>query len=124
MRVSEVLSITQGQIFTTKSTREPSQADLDREIRVGGSADLMSDVLYFDMSQGLLVTGLINPQTVRTAEMADIVAVLIVRAKTPPPETINTAWEANIPIMGTEMTMFEACGRLYAAGLLPAQPSS
>lgn len=121
MRVADILKLTDAQFFTSDATRQPTQADLNREIKTGGSADLMSDVLYFNLSQGLLITGLINPQSVRTAEMADIAAILIVRGKTPLPETVKVAWEVNIPIMGTHMTMFEACGRLYQAGLKPAQ---
>jgi hypothetical protein len=65
----------------------------------------------------LLITGLTNPQIIRTAEMADLAAVLLVRGKTPLPETVNLACYAGVPILGTEYTMFEACGRLYARGL-------
>jgi hypothetical protein len=117
MRLSEVSNITNAQFFFPDSTTTPSQSDLQLELQVGGSADLMSDVLCFNLSRGLLVTGLINPQSVRTAEMADVAAILIVRDKIPPPETIKIAWEVGIPIFGTKMTMFEACGRLYGAGL-------
>ena len=94
---------------------------LDHDVREVCGADLMSDVLCFNLSRGLLLTGLINPQSVRTAEMADVAALLIVRGKTPPPETVRIAWEVGLPIIGTEMTMFEACGRLYGAGLPAAE---
>lgn len=117
MRLSEVVALTGAQFFLPGSGKTISPAILNREVHIGGSADLMSDVLCFNLSQGLLVTGLINPQSVRTAEMADVAALLIVRGKVPPPETINIAWQVGIPILGTQMTMFEACGRLYAAGL-------
>ncbi len=80
----------------------------------------MSDVLCYEIAQGLLITGLVNPQIVRTAEMADAMAILIVRGKTPLPETLDLAQQIGIPIIGTDMTMFEACGRLYAAGLAAA----
>ncbi len=120
MRLSEVLAITDAQFFLPNPGKTVKQAMLDLEVEIGGSADLMSDVLCYNLSHGLLVTGLINPQSVRTAEMADVAALLIVRGKVPPPETIKIAWEVGIPIMGTQMTMFEACGRLYVAGLPPA----
>jgi len=120
MHISDILTITQARFFLPDSIEEPKPLDLDRTVQYGGSADLMSDVLYYNMSQGLIVTGLINPQTVRTAEMADAAAILIVRGKIPPPMTIQVAWEVSIPLMGTDITMFEACGRLYAAGLPPA----
>ncbi|MEW5956809.1 MAG: hypothetical protein AB1801_03725 [Chloroflexota bacterium] len=120
MHISDVVNITQARFFLPESINEPRPSDLNRVMQFGGSADLMSDLLYYNMSQSLIVTGLINPQTVRTAEMADAAAILIVRGKIPPPITIRVAWEVRIPLLGTQMTMFEACGRLYAAGLPPA----
>jgi hypothetical protein len=121
MRLSEVIDITQARFFLPNSVETPPPSILRLELQVGGSADLMSDVLCFNVSRGLLVTGLINPQSVRTAEMADVAILLIVRGKTPPPETVRIAWEVGIPVAGTEMTMFEACGRLYGAGLPAAE---
>jgi len=67
-----------------------------REVRVAFGADLMSDVLRYDVSQGLLITGLINPQIVRTAEMADATAILMVRGKIPQPETCKLAEQVGI----------------------------
>ena len=117
MRLSEVIDLTEAHFFLPNPTQTPDPSILVVELQVGGSADLMSDVLCFNVSRGLLLTGLINPQSVRTAEMADVAALLIVRGKIPPPETIRIAWEVGIPLAGTEMTMFEACGRLFGAGL-------
>ena len=111
MRLREVLAITHAQIFCSPDL------DLEREIQCAFASDLMSDVLRYDLSQGLLITGLANPQVVRTAEMADAAAILLARGKLPQPETIELAEEADIPLLGTEMIMFEACGRLFAAGL-------
>ena len=121
MRLSEVIDLTNAHFFLPNPAESPNRSFLEIELLVGGSADLMSDVLYFNMSRGLLLTGLINPQSVRTAEMADVAALLIVRGKTPPSETVKIAWEVGIPIIGTKMTMFEACGRLYGAGLPAAE---
>jgi len=81
----------------------------------------MSDVLRYDVAQGLLITGLTNPQIIRTAEMADMAAILVVRGKVPPAETVNLANQVGIPIVGTNLTMLEACGRLFAAGLPPCK---
>jgi predicted transcriptional regulator len=110
MRLREVLAITAAR------TLAPG-ADLDRDLICAFASDLMSDVLRFDLSQGLLVTGLANPQVVRTAEIGDAAAILMVRGKTPHPETLYLAEQVGIPILGTDMIMFEACGRLYEAGL-------
>jgi len=91
--------------------------DLDRQVRAAFASDLMSDVLRYDLTQGLLITGLANPQIVRTAEMADVAAILLVRGKVPPAETLELAEQVGIPIIGSQLIMFEACGRLYRAGL-------
>jgi len=96
--------------------------DLEAEVRAGLSADLMSDVLRLGRERMLLITGLVNPQVVRTAEMLGITAVLFVRAKRPPPETIALAEEAGIALLATRYTMYEASGLLYQAGLVGIGP--
>ncbi len=106
-------------VETTAARSLSSDPDLGCEIACAFASDLMSDVLRFDLTQGLLVTGLANPQVVRTAEIADAAAILMVRGKDPHPETLYLAGQVGIPIYGTELTMFEACGRLYAAGMRP-----
>ncbi len=90
---------------------------LDEEVPMGGAADLMSDVLAFGSEGMVLMTGLTNPQVIRTAEMAGINVVIFVRDKTPPPETIELAEDSEITVLVTGYTMYEACGRLYKAGL-------
>ena len=96
--------------------------DLEIEVYYGGGADLMSDVLRFGRDDMLLVTGLTNPQVIRTAEMVGIPALLFVRAKLPPPETIALAKEARIALFATRFTLYETCGLLYEAGLLGIGP--
>ncbi len=115
MRLHEILTITEAQVY-----KIPDQSLLDHEVRVAFGADLMSDVLRYNVAQGLLITGLINPQIVRTAEMADATAILIVRGKKPLPETSELAEQVGVPILGTHLTMFETCARLYLAGLQAA----
>jgi hypothetical protein len=65
----------------------------------------------------LLLTGLTHPQVVRSAEMVDAAAIVFVRGKSPLPETIALAREKGLPVILTRYTLFESCGRLYAAGL-------
>jgi hypothetical protein len=79
--------------------------------------DLMSDVLAFIKEEALLLTGLTNLQVVRTAEMANIKALVFVRGKKPDRETIALARAQNIPLLVTHLPMYEACGRLYRHGL-------
>jgi hypothetical protein len=98
--------------------------DLNIDVRHVKASDLMSDVLAFAESGALLVTGLTNNHVIRTCEIAGICAAVFVRNKIPTSETIQLAQEKNIPIFLTNMTMFEACGILYANGLrgIPAKP--
>ena len=91
--------------------------DLQMEIKMGCGCDLMSDVLAFIKSNSLLLTGLTNPQVIRTAEMADIKVVCFIRGKKPGKETVELAKSKNIPLLLTDLPMFEACGRLYKEGL-------
>ena len=88
------------------------------EIVKAGCADLMSDVLAFCQTGSLLLTGLSNPQVIRTADVLDIAAVVMVRGKRPSPETIALARELQIPLLTTKYILFETVGRLYARGLL------
>ena len=90
---------------------------IDREIISAFAADLMSDVLAFGKGGCLLLTGLTNPQVVRTVEMIDITAILFVRGKVPLQETIELARAKGIPLLTTKYILFETCGRLYQAGL-------
>lgn len=80
-------------------------------------ADLMSEVLAFTKADALLLTGLTNAQTVRTAEVADLKAVIFVRNKEPQADAVELARHLGLPLLRTALPMFEACGRLYAAGL-------
>jgi predicted transcriptional regulator len=90
---------------------------MDMEVTTGFGADLMSDVLAFAKSGSLLITGLTNPQIIRTSDVLDIAAIIIVRGKTPPSETIRLAEELKIPILATKYILFETAGRLYAKGI-------
>jgi len=110
MKLREVLALTEGKAIS-------KNVDLDTEVQMGCGADLMSDVLSFTHEGTLLMTGLTNPQVVRTAEVAGIRAIIFVRGKVPPEETIALAEEKGIPLLASKYTMFETCGRLYKAGL-------
>jgi len=98
--------------------------DLNFDIKHAKASDLMSDVLAFAEPGALLVTGLINNHVIRTCEIAGICAVVFVRNKMPAGETIQLSRQKNIPIFLTRLTMFEACGILYANGLrgIPIPP--
>ena len=90
---------------------------LDGVVNSACGCDMMSDVLAFVKDQAVLLTGLCNPQVVRTAEMMDMRCIVFVRGKIPPAEVIALAEEAGIVVMATSERMYAACGKLYAGGL-------
>ncbi len=89
----------------------------EREVRSCHASDLMSDVLTFRGPGSLLLTGLTNPHVIRTAEVADFVAICFVRGKKPQPAAVQLAKEKGIPLLATPLSMFESCGWLYEKGL-------
>ena len=80
--------------------------------------DLMSDVLAFADNQAVLLSGLVNPQVIRTAVMMDMNCIVFVRAKRPSEDIIKLAKEHELVVMVTEKPLYTSCGLLYANGLL------
>ena len=91
--------------------------NLDKEVTSAFGCDLMSDVLAYVKDQCVLLTGLVNPQVIRTAIMLDMVCVVFVRSKTPTEEILNLAMDSGIAVMSTNKTLYESCGILYSNGL-------
>ena len=88
----------------------------DLKIKKGCGSDLMSDVLAFSQEKTLLLTGLTNPQVIRTAEMVDIKVIIFTRGKKPPEETIKLAKDKKIALYVSFKSQFESCGLLYKNG--------
>jgi predicted transcriptional regulator len=91
---------------------------LGLDVKEAGCADLMADVLVFGKAGMLLLTGLTNPHVINTAYTLGIAAIIMVRGKQPPPETIRLAEELKIPLLSTRYILFETVGRLYTRGLV------
>ncbi len=91
---------------------------LDKHVYSACGSDMMSDVLAYVKDQAVLLTGLVNSQVIRTAEMMDMVCIVLVRSKLPTPEMIELARESGIVLMTTSKRMYEACGLLYSSGLV------
>ena len=110
--------------MTLKEIQELLQAEviigeesLDDEITFAGGSDLMSDVLAFGKPGILLLTGLSNAQSVRTANIIDAKAIVYVRGKKPDKMGIQIARENGIPLLSTNFMMYTACGLLFSHGL-------
>ena len=81
------------------------------------ASDMMSDVLAFATNQSVLITGLLNPQVVRTAMMLDMHCIVIVRGKQPTPGMVQLARQNGIAMLTTGFNLFESCGKLYSSGM-------
>ena len=97
------------------------QKEDQREISTAFASDMMSDVLACVTEDTLLLTGLVNGQSVRTCEMLDVPCVVFVRGKEPLDDAVALAQEIGLPALKTPYTMFEACAKLYLAGLKPVE---
>ena len=110
MTIREIRDILNAVLWTDGS-------HLDAPVASACGSDMMSDVLAFAKNQPVLLTGLVNPQVVRTAEMMDIRCIVFVRGKKPEADIVRLAQEYGIELMTTRFRMFLACGLLYEHGL-------
>ena len=110
MKLAEVCRILEAEVLTGVES-------LDVEAWTACGADLMSDVLAFTKEKTLLLTGLTNPQVVRTAELVDLSGLVFVRGKRPSAEVVAMAKERHLPVLLTRYPLYETCGLLYRAGL-------
>jgi hypothetical protein len=112
MRVGDICTAVKGKVICGADK-------LDVDIEYAFASDLMSDVLTVRSDSLLLITGLANLQTIRTAEMSDALCILFVRDKSVTSEMKQLAEESGIPLITCSVTMFKAAGELYKAGLKP-----
>ena len=110
MRLSQIKEILKAEVLC-------GEDHLDREVISACGSDFMSDVLAFVKNQALLLTGLVNPQVVRTADMVEMKCIVFVRGKVPGPDIVELARERDIVVMTCAERMYEACGLLYSKGL-------
>ena len=110
MKITEVIAISKGTLLTP-------DVNLDREIQGGFAGDLMSDVLASVKAEAVLITGLCNPQVVRTALIADVRLIIFARGKKPGEDILNLAIDENLPIAASPLGLYEISGRLTQAGL-------
>ncbi|HIU48173.1 MAG TPA: hypothetical protein IAB04_02290 [Candidatus Avimonoglobus intestinipullorum] len=110
MKLSEVRDILNAKVLTGEEL-------LENEVNSACGCDLMSDVLAFVKDRALLLTGLMNPQVIRTAEMMDITAIVFVRGKVPEDSLVGMAKMKDMVLLSTEYPLYIACGKLYLDGL-------
>ncbi len=110
MKISEMKDLLDAKVLCCED-------NIDREVYSACGCDLMSDVLAFVKDQAVLMTGLVNPQVIRTAVMMDMVCIIFVRSKTPTEEMLQLARDNGIVIMQCDKRLYEACGIIYSNGL-------
>lgn len=111
MKISEIVKLLDAEVLCGEEL-------LENEVHSACGSDMMSDVLAFVKDQAVLLTGLVNLQVVRTAEMMDMRCIVFVRGKRPTPDLIALAKDSGIAVLATAERMYPACGKLYAKGLV------
>ncbi len=110
MKISEIKNILNAELICGGDF-------IENEVFTACGSDMMSDVLAFVKEQAVLLSGLVNPQVIRTAEMMDMKCIVFVRGKRPDIEMIDLAEQCDMVLLGTQLEMFTACGLLYKNGL-------
>ena len=110
MRLSQIKEILNATVLC-------GEEHMDWEVFSACGSDFMSDVLAYVKNQALLLTGLVNPQVVRTADMMEMKSIVFVRGKVPGSDIVELAAERGIVVMTCSKRMYAACGLLYSKGL-------
>ena len=110
MQIKKIIELLDAQVLC-------GEDKIENSVHSACGCDMMSDVLAFVKDQAVLITGLCNPQVVRTAEMMDMRCIVFVRGQTPPQEVIRLANDSGLVLLATSERMYVACGKLYANGL-------
>ena len=117
MKISDIKELLDAEILTCEE-------NLGKHVYSAFGCDLMSDVLAYVTDQSVLLTGLVNPQVIRTALMMDMVCIVFVRSKMPNDEMLALARENGIVMMRTDKTLYTTCGILYSNGLVGIKEAS
>lgn len=110
MRISKIIELLDAEVLCGADK-------VENEVYSACGSDMMSDVLAFVKEQAVLLSGLVNLQVVRTAEMMDMKCIVFVRGKRPAEEIVKLADESGIVVLATDERMYVACGKLYENGL-------
>ena len=110
MKIKDIAQLLNAEVLTP-------EISLETEVHTACGSDMMSDVLAYVKDQAVLVTGLNNPQVIRTADMMDMLCVVYVRGKKPDALSLKIAAEKEICVLTTDKALFTCCGILYENGL-------
>ena len=102
MKINEMTALLSGEART-------AAAHADAEITSAYAGDMLSDVLALGSQPDVLLTGLLNPQVIRTAEMLDTACVVFLRGK------------CGVCVLTSPLEMYDACGILHQHGVTGAK---
>jgi predicted transcriptional regulator len=111
MKLNEIKDILKCDILT--ENQDVSHVEVETVM----ASDGMSEILAFHHPGALMITGLTNIQSVRTADIADVKAIIYIRGKLPNEKTIALARQKGIYVMATKLGMFDTCGILRERGM-------
>ena len=114
MKISTIKELLNAEVLCCEES-------LNKHVYSACGSDMMSDVLAYVKDQAVLLTGLVNPQVVRTAEMMDMNCIVFVRSKKPTPEMLELAKECGLVVLACNKRLYEACGILYKNGLVGSE---
>ena len=114
MKIEEMTTLLSGEMRTA-----PACAEAD--IATAYAGDMRSDVLALGSQPDVLLTGLLNPQVIRTAEMLDTACVVFLRGKTPESDILALAEKCGVCVLTSPLEMYDACGVLYQNGVRGAK---
>jgi hypothetical protein len=110
MRLEAIRGLLQCEVLTGTDL-------LDAEVDTAVASDAMSAVLAAPHPHALMLTGLTNVQSVRTALIAYISAIVYVRGARPDEVTVQLAREKRIALLATALGLFDCCGILHSHGI-------
>ena len=111
MTIREIAGLLNANVYSSDETL------MQKDVETAFGSDMMSDVLAFAEEGSVLISGLLNPQVIRTAHMLDMPCIVFVRGKVPTQEILSLVEESHIVVMSTPLRMYATCGILYTAGL-------
>ncbi|HOF57057.1 MAG TPA: DRTGG domain-containing protein [Syntrophorhabdaceae bacterium] len=111
MTLSEIKNILDAEVLCGEHL-------LGRKVKTAFACDLISEMLALANSNTLIITSLVNPHVIHTAEIMDAVGVIFVGGKKLTEDTIKKLDHGNIPVLSTPFVMFNACGMLFSNGIM------
>lgn len=91
----------------------------DKEIEGAFVSDMLSDVMAGAQAGSVWVTVQTHKNIIAAANLVDVPAIIIVRGKKVPEDTLQMADRVGVTVFGTDLDSFKVAVSLYQAGIKP-----